>query len=155
MTINNKLIKIDMKGKLLTEDPQDQVIDLLSSNILLNQDGYSNGVLSLSSIPSGSSITAITSGSSGSTEVTDAIENFFLTNGEILVDECNTIILFSEYPFDLQINDNNIQTNLYHYSLTSDDYFSVQVANRSESNDVELRYLIASSSLLGSSYVHT
>ena len=140
MTINNKLIKIDMKGKLLTEDPQDQVIDLLSSNILLNQDGYSNGVLSLSSITSGSSGTA--------TEL-------FLINGEILVDECNTIILFSEYPFDLQINDNNIQTNLYHYSLTSDDYFSVQVANRSESNDVELRYLIASSSLLGSSYVHT
>ncbi len=152
MTINNKLIKIDMKGKLLTEDPQDQVIDLLSSNILLNQDGYSNGVLSLSSIPSGSSIT---SSSSGSSEVTDAIENFFLTNGEILVDECNTVILFSEYPFDLQINQGDIQTNLYHYSLTSDDYFSVQVANRSESNDVELRYLIASSSLLGSSYVHT
>ena len=155
MTINNKLIKIDIKGKLLTEDPQDQVIDLLSSNILLNQDGYSNGVLSLSSIPSGSSITAVTSGSSGSTEVTDAIENFFLTNGEILVEECNTIILFSEYPFDLQINQGDIQTNIYHYSLTSDDYFSVQVANRSESNDVELRYLIASSSLLGSSYVHT
>ena len=140
MTINNKLIKIDMKGKLLTEDPQDQVIDLLSSNILLNQDGYSNGVLSLSSITSGSSGTA--------TEL-------FLINGEILVDECNTIILFSEYPFDLQINEGDVQTNLYHYSLTSDDYFSVQVANRSESNDVELRYLIASSSLLGSSYVHT
>ena len=140
MTINNKLIKIDMKGKLLTEDPQDQVIDLLSSNILLNQDGYSNGVLSLSSITSGSSGTA--------TEL-------FLINGEILVDECNTIILFSEYPFDLQINQGDVQTNLYHYSLTSDDYFSVQVANRSESNDVELRYLLASSSLLGSSYVHT
>jgi len=140
MTINNKLIKIDMKGKLLTEDPQDQVLDLLSSNILLNQEGYSNGVLSLSSITSGSSGTA--------TEL-------FLINSEILINECNTIILFSEYPFDLQIDDNNIQTNLYHYSLTSDDYFSVQVANRSESNDVELRYLIASSSLLGSSYVHT
>jgi hypothetical protein len=76
-------------------------------------------------------------------------------NAETLTDSCNTAIIMSEYPFDLQINDGYVQKDLYHFSLVSDTHFAIAVANRSEENDVTLRYLLAAASLLGSSYVYT
>ena len=140
MTIQDKLIKIDTKVILLTEDPQEQIINILLGNILLNQSGYNSGVLSL---------TSITSGSSGTSD------ELFILNAETLTDSCNTAIIMSEYPFDLQINDGYVQKDLYHFSLVSDTHFAIAVANRSEENDVTLRYLLAAASSLGSSYVYT
>ena len=145
MTIQDKLIKIDTKVILLTEDPQEQIINILLGNILLNQSGYNSGTLSLTSITSGSSGTA-------------SVDDLFLLNAvlhETLTDSCNTAIIMSEYPFDLQINDGYVQKDLYHFSLVSDTHFAIAVANRSEENDVTLRYLLAAASSLGSSYVYT
>ena len=141
MTIQDKLIKIDTKVILLTEDPQEQIINILLGNILLNQEGYNSGTLSL---------TSITSGSSGT-----SVDELFILNAETLTDSCNTAIIMSEYPFDLQINDGYVQKDIYHFSLVSDTHFAIAVANRSRENDVTLRYLLAASSSLGSSYVYT
>jgi len=140
MTISNKLIKIDTLISLLSENPQEQILNILTSNILLNQTGYNSGTLSL---------TSITPGSSGTTD------ELFLINANALTDSCNGIIIVSEQPFDLQINDGYVQPDLYFFTMVSDEYFSISVANRSEVNDLKLRYLLAASTSLGSSYVYT
>jgi hypothetical protein len=141
MTLSkNKLIKIDTLITLLKENPQEQVSDILKGNILLNQDGYNIGVLSLTAIVSGGS---------------ETIEDSFLMNAESISQSCNTLILFSDYPFDLLINTGPLHKDVYSFTLISDAYFTAAVANRSEENTVKVRYLLSASKQLGSSYVYT
>jgi hypothetical protein len=138
----NKLIKINTLVNLISENPQEQLLNVLTGDVLLKQAGHTTGVLSLSPIASG-------------TSEENTPEESFLINGEMLSSSCNTILLFSDSPFDLLINNGPIHRHTYHFVLTSDKYFSVSIANRSEINSVKIRYLIAVTESLGSSYVYT
>jgi hypothetical protein len=145
LSINtNKLIKLDTKITLISEEPQEQVLNILSSNLLLTQTNYNSGTLSLSSITSGSSGTSIS--------------ELFELNSELLTSSCNTAFIFCDYPFDLQLNySGEIHIDLYHFALScsTNTFFSISIANRSEENDIVVRYLLAETDVLGSSYVYT
>jgi hypothetical protein len=140
--IDNQLIKLNINAKTYSIDPQDQVLKLLNHNLLLNKTGYSSNVKSVPSL--------VEAAPTGAGEY----ELFFEENKTVLTDACNTIVIASEYPFDLRIDDGDIILDLYSFSIVSENEFAVSVLNRSIENDIVLNYLAVSSTLLGSSYVH-
>jgi len=141
-SIDNKLIKLNINAKTYDIDPQDQVITLLNYNLLLDKTGYSSNVKSVLSL--------VEAAPTGAGEY----ELFFEENKTVLTESCNTIVVASESPFDLRIDDGDIILDLYSFSLVSENEFAVSVLNRSTENDIVLNYLAVSSTLLGSSYVY-
>jgi hypothetical protein len=137
--IIDNLIQLNINCKLYNENPQDQSKVLLNNQVLLNPDSYNTGnikVLALSNVPSGSSD-----------------QEIFDINKEIISEDCNTVVLASEYPFSLQINEGDIHEDIYHFSYTSINQFSIAVSNQ-YSESITIRYLIAKADLLGSSYIY-
>jgi len=142
--IDNQLIKLNINAKTYSIDPQDQVLRLLNHNLLLNKTGYSSNIKSVQSL--------VEEAPTGAGEY----ELFFEENKTVLTYSCNTIVVASEHPFDLRIDEfGDILLDIYSFSLVSENEFAVSVLNRSTENDIVLNYLAVSSTLLGSSYVYT
>jgi hypothetical protein len=147
--LDNSIIKLNIATTIYNENPQDAAIRLINSELLLNHTDYNKGIKTLSSL------TNVPSGSSPDELTVEDIEESFTTQYETLSEDNNTIIIFSEKPFDLQINDGSLLIDLYHFSYSSDRAFSIYVANHSTTDDVILQYVTIKSKLLGSSYVYT
>jgi hypothetical protein len=139
--MTTELIKLNIISSLLKEDPTTPVLDLLNELILLNHTDLNNGIKTLSSL------TEVSSGSS--------TEELFELNSILLIDSCNTVVLFSETPFLLRIGSGEIWEDVYHFSFTSVTPIDIYVSNHSTEDDVTIRYLSAQSDVLGSSYVYS
>jgi len=152
--LDNSIIKLNTSVNIYNENPQDLSIRLINSELLLNHTDYNKGIKTLTAltdVPTGSSLSATATGGAS----VEDVEESFTTQYEILSEDNNTIIIFSENAFDLQINDGNILIDLYHFSYSSDNDFSIYVANHSAENDAELQYITIKSTIVGSSYVYT
>jgi len=138
---DNRKINLNTTVKLLTINPQDQIQQILNTVILLEQESYNSGTLilpSLTELPSGSD------------------EETFEANKVILTEGCNTVVIFSEQPFDLQVGDNGeIHLNIYHFSYVSVDDVSISVSNHSTTVASRLNYFLTVAEPVGSSYVYT
>jgi len=136
-------IKLNTIISLLKQEPQQNIVELLNSLVFLLPTDYNNGNKNLpllSEIP----------------DEYSTLEELFSITNELLVNDANTIILFSTKPFNIRINlDGEILENLYHFSYTAARSIDVYVSNHSTEDDVDISYIIATTNLLGSSYVYS
>lgn len=135
-------IKLNTIVELIKTDPQQKSIELLNSLIFVLPTNYqvgSKNLLVLSDLPDDASL-----------------ENLFNITSELLVSDINTIILFSTKPFNLRINlDGEILDNVYQFSYTSATEIDIYVSNHSLEDEVDISYIFANTTLLGSSYVYS
>lgn len=135
-------LKLNSITTLLKELPQQNTIELQNNLLLLKPNNYNIGNKNLPMLA-----TYID---------TNDLISIFNTNSELLVQDINTIVLFSTNPFHLRININNeILENIYQFSYTSSNNIDIYVFNTSTTDEVNISYLYANTTLLGSSYVYT
>lgn len=135
-------LKINSITTLIKELPQTNIVELQNNLIFLLPTNYQVGNKNL---PALSQYIEYSS-----------MDELFTTTSELLVQDINTLVLFSTKPFNLRINlTNEILQNIYQFSYTSSNIIDVYVSNSSTSNSVDISYLYANTNLLGSSYVYS
>lgn len=133
-------IKINTILTLIKELPQQNTTELLNSLILLAPTNYQVGIRNLPVLSSDE----------------ETVIELFNSTSELLVQDTNTIMLFSTKPFYLRINtDNEILENIYQFTYTATKAIDIYVANLSIEDPVDIQYVIANTNLLGSSYVYS
>lgn len=131
----SKTIKINTILTLVKEFPQDHVVELLNSLILLLPTNHQVGIRNL--------------------PISIDEDNMFDDISELLISDVNTVMLFSTKPFHLRINNGEILENLYQFTYTATKAIDIYVANFSTLDPVDIQYVIANTNLLGSSYVYS
>ena len=136
-------LKLNTIITLLKQLPQQHNIELLNHLTFLLPTNYQSGNRQLDKILE-------------LPEDDTSVENLFNITNDLLVNDVNTIILTSLKPFNLRINlDNEILENLYNFTYSAAKSIDVYVSNHSTEDDVDIQYIIASTNLLGSSYVYS
>jgi len=134
------IIKLNTVLTLLKELPQQNTTELVNSLILLAPTNYQVGIRNLPILSPNE----------------ETITDLFNSTSELLVQDVNTIMLFSTKPFYLRINiDNEILENIYQFTYTASKAIDIYVANLSIDDPVDVQYVIANTNLLGSSYVYS
>ncbi len=138
-------LKINSITTLIKELPQTHVVELQNNLIFLLPKNYQVGNKNLPPL----------SQYIDYSEYNDIVD-IFNQQSELLVQDINTLVLFSTKPFNLRLNlTNEILQNIYQFSYTSSNIIDVYVSNSSTTDNIDISYLYANTNLLGSSYVYT
>lgn len=138
-------LKINSITTLIKELPQTHVVELQNNLIFLLPTNYQVGNKNLPPLSQYIEYS----------EYNDIVD-IFNQQSELLVQDINTLVLFSTKPFNLRINlTNEILQNIYQFSYTSANIIDVYVSNSSTTDNIDISYLYANTNLLGSSYVYS